>query len=147
MSEIPKDRRPFKQQIMDLLLQIGVSAAMAREVAVEVITNSTIETPAETIRTMMIDYIEARDADAAGRLAQRFTLVKQYLQARSREPTTSPGSEVYDEEARDQLLEDDEITAAEAFFMEGREGHPWQRKREHRDSRSVQLAEEEYFED
>ncbi len=147
MSEVPKERRSFKQQIMDLLLQIGVSAAVARTVAVEVIAKSTIETPIETIRVMMVDSLKARDDAAAERLEQRFAYVEQRLQAREREAPTSTGLEVYGEETRDSLLEDDEITAAEVFFMEGKEGHPWRRKRGHRDSRSVELAEEEYFDD
>ncbi len=147
MSRVPKERRPFKQQIMDLLIQIGVSAAVARTVAVEVINNSTIDTPIETIRIMMIDSLKEKDTAAAERLEQRFAQLEHWLQAREREAPTSTGSEVYGEATRDSLLDDDEITAAELFFMEGREGHLWRRKRAHRDSRSVELAEGEYFED
>ena len=147
MSEVPKERRPFKLQIMDLLLQNRVAAETARDVAVEVIENSTTETPMETIRTMILDSLEQRDIDASKRLAHRFAQIKQYLSVRSRGPPASTGEEIYGEESRDQLLDDDEITAAEAFFMEGREGHPWLRKRGHRDTRSIELAEGDYFDD
>ncbi|MFB0561228.1 MAG: hypothetical protein ACETWM_08435 [Candidatus Lokiarchaeia archaeon] len=55
---------------------------------------------------------------------------------------------IYDDEQRERMLEEDEITWAEAAFMEGREKRPWKRKyKPHTDTKSVELAEEEYFED
>ena len=63
---------------------------------------------------------------------------------RSKEDT----EDIYDEEQREKMLEEDEITWAEAAFMEGRENKPWKRKyKPHKDSTSVELAEEDYFED
>ena len=58
--------------------------------------------------------------------------------------------DIYDEEQREQMLEDDEITAAENAFMQGREIKPEKRKTKklsHEDSVSVELAEEDYSED
>ncbi len=147
MSEVPKERRPFKQLIMDLLLQNKVTAESARAVAVEVIEKSTMDTPMETIRSMIVDSLEKRNQAAAKRLAERFAKIKQYLSIQSGDSPESTADEIYDEETRDQLLDDDEITAAEAFFMEGREGHLWLRKERHRDTKSVELAEEDYFDD
>jgi hypothetical protein len=46
------------------------------------------------------------------------------------------------------MLDEDEITAAENAFMQGREMKPEKRKRPtHKDTVSVELAEEEYEED
>jgi hypothetical protein len=58
--------------------------------------------------------------------------------------------DIYDEEQREQMLEDDEITAAENAFMQGREIKPEKRKTKklsHDDSVSVELAEDDYSED
>jgi len=55
---------------------------------------------------------------------------------------------IYDDEQREKMVEEDEITWAEAAFMEGREERPWKRKyKPHTDTTSVQTAEEDYFED
>jgi hypothetical protein len=55
---------------------------------------------------------------------------------------------IYDEEQMDKMLEDDEITWAEAAFMEGREENPWKRKyKPHGDSDSVKTSELDYYED
>jgi hypothetical protein len=55
---------------------------------------------------------------------------------------------VYDDKQRGEMLKADGITAAENAFMQGREMKPDKRKRPtHKDSVSVQLAEEEYKED
>ncbi len=55
---------------------------------------------------------------------------------------------IYDDVQREKMLEEDEITWAEAAFMEGREKRPWKRKyTPHTDTTSVELAEEDYFED
>ena len=58
--------------------------------------------------------------------------------------------DIYDEEQREQMLEDDEITAAENAFMQGREIKPEKRKTKklsHDDSVSVELTEDDYSED
>jgi TATA-binding protein-associated factor Taf7 len=59
--------------------------------------------------------------------------------------------DIYDEKERDRMLQEDEITEAEEAFMEGQEkalgkSRPPLRKR-HRDTISVQLAEQAYKED
>ena len=146
MTKIPKKRRAFWQQLLDLLLRVTVPVAQAHEVADEVIKKSTLETPMETIRSMILDSLRQRNAPAAQRLEKRFERVKYVL---NRVPSTkvSPAGEIYDEAASDELLESDKITAAELFFMEGREGRSWQRKRGHHDSTSTEMASEEYYED
>lgn len=56
--------------------------------------------------------------------------------------------DIYDDDQRGDMLEADGITAAENAFMQGREMTPKKRKRPtHKDTVSVQLAEEEYEED
>jgi len=58
--------------------------------------------------------------------------------------------DIYDTAQREAMLEDDEITAAEYGFMEGREQKPPKKKTkriEHDDSVSVELAKDEYQED
>ncbi len=57
MSTIAKNRQPFKLQIMDLLLEMGLSAGVAKEVATEVVKNSEVNTPPETIQTMICDSL------------------------------------------------------------------------------------------
>ena len=146
MSKVSRKRQPFKLQIMDLLLQLPVPAGIADEVASEVVKNSTEETPAETIRTMILDSLRSRDATAAEKLAFRFEHVEQQLSTVQRDKV-GPGGEIYDEKALDELLEADEITAAELYFMEGREGRAWQRKIEHFDRGSTELAREDRYED
>ena len=55
---------------------------------------------------------------------------------------------IYDDKQREEMLDEDEITAAENAFMQGREITPEKRKRPtHKDTFSVQLAEDEYKED
>lgn len=146
MSNVPKKRQPFKLQLMDLLLEIGISAGSADEVATEVVKNSTTETPPETIRIMICDHLRKYDAIAAAKLEKRFTQLEQSLEA-SRLEEVGPAGEIYDEEAVNELLKADEITAAELFFMEGREGRSWQRKHAHRDSLSTELARDDRYED
>lgn len=146
MSKIAKNRQPFKLQIMDLLLEMGLSAGVAKEVATEVVKNSEEDTPPETIQTMICDSLRKHDAPAADKLATRFEYVEQRLEdVRLRE--VGPAGEIYDEEAIKELLKADEITAAELFFMEGREGRSWQRKTDHRDAGSTELTREDYYED
>jgi hypothetical protein len=56
--------------------------------------------------------------------------------------------DIYDDTQRGEMLKADGITAAENAFMQGREMTPKKRKRPtHKDTVSVQLAEEEYEED
>ena len=60
--------------------------------------------------------------------------------------------DVYDDEQREEMLDEDEITASENAFMQGREQKPEKRKRQeqktsHDDSVSVELAKDEYQED
>lgn len=146
MSTVAKNRKSFKLQIMDLLLEMGLSAGVAEEVATEVVKNSEVNTPPETIQTMICDNLRKHDAPAADKLAARFEFVQQRL-ADIRRKEVGPAGEIYDEEAIDELLKADEITAAELFFMEGREGRSWQRKTDHRDAGSTELTREDYYED
>jgi len=146
MSKVPKNRQPFKLQIMDLLLQFKVSAGVADEVASKVVLKSDIDTPVETIRTMILDFLRPYDAPTSKLLAQRFEYLAQRLEeVQVKEP--GPANEIYDETALDELLEADEITAAELYFMEGREGRAWQRRTEHLDSGSTELAREDRYDD
>ncbi len=56
--------------------------------------------------------------------------------------------DIYDDEQRGKMLNADKITAAEDAFMQGREMKKIKRKRStHKDTVSVQLAEDEYKED
>jgi hypothetical protein len=56
--------------------------------------------------------------------------------------------DIYDEEQRGEMLKADGISAAEDAFMQGREMTPRKRKHPpHKDTVSVQLAEDEYKED
>ncbi len=58
--------------------------------------------------------------------------------------------DIYNTEERETMLEEDEITAAEEGFMEGRDEPPNKketRKKSHDDDTSVELAEEDAQED
>ena len=61
--------------------------------------------------------------------------------------------DAYDDEQRERMLEEDEITAAEAGFMQGREQEPPSKKAtqrnaiSHDDSTSVELAKQESEDD
>jgi hypothetical protein len=56
--------------------------------------------------------------------------------------------DIYDDIQREEMLKEDEITAAENAFMQGREMTPKKRKRPpHEDTVSVELTEDEYEED
>jgi hypothetical protein len=56
--------------------------------------------------------------------------------------------DIYDDKQREEMLNEDEITAAENAFMQGREMTPKKRKRPtHKDTVSIELASEEYTED
>lgn len=145
MSRVEKKRKPFKLQIMDLLIEIGLSSGIADEVAFEVVKNSEEDTPIETIRIMILKSLRKYDAKAAQKLAQRFQYIEKQLEDVRRK--AERGDEIYDEQAVIELLKADEITAAELFFMEGRAGRSWQRKTDHRDAGSTELSREEYYED
>ena len=58
---------------------------------------------------------------------------------------------IYNDKQREQMLKDDEITASENAFMEGREMKPEKGKKAkktgHDDSVSVELSKQEYEED
>lgn len=145
VSRVEKKRKPFKLQIMDLLIEIGLSSGIADEVAIEVVKNSEKDTPIETIRIMILKSLRKYDAKAAQKLALRFQYIEKQLEDVRRK--TERGDEIYDEQAVIELLKADEITAAELFFMEGRAGRSWQRKTDHRDAGSTELSREEYYED
>jgi hypothetical protein len=58
--------------------------------------------------------------------------------------------DIYDTKQREKMLEEDEITAAENAFMQGREITPEKKRTKktiHDDSVSVELAEDDYLED
>jgi hypothetical protein len=60
--------------------------------------------------------------------------------------------DIYDDDARQEMLEDDEITAAEEGFMRGWEGtveggKKHKKDSDHKDTASVELAKEQYQED
>jgi len=56
--------------------------------------------------------------------------------------------DIYNDKQREEMLKEDEISAAENAFMQGREMTPEKRKRPtHKDTVSVELAEDEYEED
>jgi hypothetical protein len=59
--------------------------------------------------------------------------------------------DIYSETQREKMLDEDEITAAESAFMQGREMKEKNIKRiaknQHSDTVSVELAEDEYYED
>ena len=56
--------------------------------------------------------------------------------------------DIYDDKQRGEMLKADVITAAENAFMQGRKMKPEKRKRRtHKDTVSVELAEDEYKED
>ncbi len=145
VSRVEKKRKPFKLQIMDLLIEIGLSSGIADEVAFEVVKKSEEDTPIETIRIMILKSLRKYDAKAAQKLALRFQYIEKQLEDVRRK--TERGDEIYDEQAVIELLKADEITAAELFFMEGRAGRSWQRKTDHRDAGSTELSREEYYED
>ncbi|MHA2314467.1 MAG: hypothetical protein ACXACF_04180 [Candidatus Hermodarchaeia archaeon] len=80
MSKVEKKRQPFKLQIMDLLIEIGLSSGIADEVASEVVKNSEEDTPIETIRIMILKGLRKYDAKAAQKLALRFEYIEQRLE-------------------------------------------------------------------
>jgi hypothetical protein len=55
--------------------------------------------------------------------------------------------DIYDDKQRGEMLKADGITAAENAFMQGREMKHRKRTPTHKDTVSVQLAEDEYKED
>lgn len=146
MSRVPKKRQPFKLQILDLLLQIDVPAGIADEVASEVVNKSKSTTQMAIIRNMIIDSLRNHDAKAAKELEKRFSTVLERLEEVQLEEA-GPAGEIYDEEALNALLEADEITAAELYFMEGYLGRSWQRKTDHFDTGSTELARDDRYED
>lgn len=69
----------------------------------------------------------------------------------SKESKELETEDIYDDDQREEMLLDDEITAAEDGFMRGRESSRKNVKRfrrsEHEDSVSVELAEDDYEDD
>ncbi len=60
--------------------------------------------------------------------------------------------DIYSDEQREEMLEEDEISASENAFMQGREQEPTRRKGQkqkisHDDSTSVELAKDDYQQD
>ncbi len=60
--------------------------------------------------------------------------------------------DIYSDDQREEMLEEDEISASENAFMQGREQEPPKRKGQkqkisHDDSTSVELAKDEYQQD
>ena len=60
--------------------------------------------------------------------------------------------DIYDEDAREEMVENDEITAAEEGFMRGWEGNveggkKHKKHNDHNDDTSVELVKEQYNED
>jgi hypothetical protein len=69
---------------------------------------------------------------------------KSHIRAGEEETETEDN---YDDKQREEMLDEDEITAAENAFMQGREMQPDKKKHPaHKDTVSVELAEEEYTE-
>ncbi|MFX1518744.1 MAG: hypothetical protein ACFFCD_02320 [Promethearchaeota archaeon] len=146
ITEIPKERQPFWQQSLDLQLRVEIPTETAIEVADEVILESTLEIPMETIRSMILDSLRKQDNLAVEKLTKRVERAK-YIMNESLKSEVSSGGEIYDELASDKLLEDDEITAAELYFIEGRERCSWQHKKMHYDTKSTETTSEEYYDD
>jgi hypothetical protein len=69
---------------------------------------------------------------------------KSHTRAGEKETETE---DIYDDKQREKMLKEDEITAAENAFMQGREMKPKTKSPTHEDTVSVQLAENEYKED
>ena len=70
---------------------------------------------------------------------------KEHTRAGEEETETE---DIYDDKQREEMLKEDEISAAEDAFMQGRETEPKKEKRPtHKDTVSVELAEKEYEED
>jgi len=72
---------------------------------------------------------------------------ERYVYEEEKEP-----EDIYDEDTREEMLEDDEITAAEEGFMRGWDGEIEGGKKQrkvsgHKDTASVELAKEQYQED
>jgi len=71
----------------------------------------------------------------------------------SKQEKEEEGEDLYDTEAREAMLEEDDITAAEAGFMKGHEQEPPAKKEtrkkavSHDDTISVELAKEDTEED
>lgn len=68
------------------------------------------------------------------------------------EKTETETTDIYDDKQLEEMLENDEITEAEYSFMQGREKIGKKKKlglerKEHEDTASVELAQEEYEED
>jgi hypothetical protein len=67
------------------------------------------------------------------------------------EETETETTDIYDDKQLEEMLENDEITEAEYSFMQGREIRKKKKlgleRKEHEDTKSVELAQMEYDED
>jgi hypothetical protein len=107
---------------------------------------STIDKSAdgEALRTAIRRTVDARAHDLSNYIS-RTRREKRHTHLDGEETETE---DIYDDKQREEMLKDDEITAAENAFMQGREMTPEKRKRPtHKDTVSVELAEDEYEED
>jgi len=68
--------------------------------------------------------------------------------ARAEQEKERETGDSYDDKQREEMLDEDDITVAENAFMQGREMTPEKMKHPtHRDTVSVELAEDEYKDD
>jgi hypothetical protein len=72
---------------------------------------------------------------------------KEFVNEETKEP-----KDIYDDDTRQEMVEDDEITASEEGFMRGWEGtveggKKHKKDSDHKDMASVELAKEQYRED
>jgi hypothetical protein len=77
---------------------------------------------------------------------------RERIREEEEEKTEIETTDIYDDKQLEEMLENDEITEAEYSFMQGREKIGKKKKlglerKEHEDTASVELAQEEYEED
>lgn len=77
---------------------------------------------------------------------------RERIREEEEEKTETETTDIYDDKQLEEMLENDEITEAEYSFMQGRKKFGKKKKlglerKEHEDTASVELAQEEYEED
>lgn len=77
---------------------------------------------------------------------------RERIREEEEEKTETETTDIYDDKQLEEMLENDEITEAEYSFMQGRKKIGKKKKlglerKEHEDTASVELAQEEYEED
>lgn len=77
---------------------------------------------------------------------------RERIREKEEEKTETETTDIYDDKQLEEMLENDEITEAEYSFMQGREKigkkkNLGLKRKEHEDTTSVELAQEEYKED